>query len=298
MILIFKNKSISDQATEKTIQILQKKLLEQDMQSDAVSFDDIELYIDNSGVTAIIAGKNLMEYSTVFFRRVGEFRNLAHIVALLAKKNGITFFDNLYVVTNEPGKLKQTVVLALNGVPVPKTYFAGRYDMKNIENASKYLGFPIVAKISKSRKGKGIYLAKNKKELEDITKENVKEEILLQSFIPNDFDYRILVLGDEVACVEKRIRKDKNEFRNNVSLGATEEFVSINSISKYILDLAVDAAKKADIQVAGVDVVVDPSGKAFIFEVNRAPAFTHDDTISNELNKLVEFLKKCEQKIS
>lgn len=298
MILIFKNKKISDKGTERTIEILQEKLQERSAKADVVSFDEIELYVDQNDVKAVVGGKDLSLYTTIFFRRVGDHRNRAHIIALLAKKLGIPVLDKLYDVTNEPGKLKQTVVLAMNNISVPKTYFSGEYSAEKVKNAIDFLGLPIVAKTSKGRKGKGVYLANTKEELEKIAAENEDGEVLLQEFIPNDFDYRILVLGEETACVEKRIRTDENEFRNNVAVGAREEFIAKESVDEKILNLAIQAAKVANIQIAGVDIVTDFQGESYVFEVNRAPAFTHDDNVSNELNSLADYLSKCDRKTS
>lgn len=296
MILIFKNKKISDKSTEKTLEILQKKLQEKGALADVASFADVELFIEQNNVEAVVAGKELSKYSTVFFRRVGDYRNLAHIIALLAKKMGIKFLDRLYDATNEPSKLKQTVVLAVNGVSVPKSYYAFEYSAEKIHRAIDFLGLPIVAKASKGRKGKGVYLAKTFNELQDILADMQDTEVLLQKFIPNDFDYRILVLEDQIACVEKRIRTNENDFRNNIALGAREEFVAQESVENKVLELAVEAAQKANIQVAGVDIVVDSQQQAYVFEVNRAPAFTHDESVSSEINHLADFLIACEEK--
>jgi RimK family alpha-L-glutamate ligase len=295
MILIIKDKKLSVSGTEKTIEKIVKKIKDSNMEIDVASFEDLELFIEKGNVQAELCGKNLKEYSTVFFRRVGEKRNLAFIVANICQKLGINFIDKLYLNTNEASKLKQTTFLALNGVTVPKTYFAGTYSKKEIKKAIDFLNLPVVVKLSKGKKGQGVFLAKNETELEEILNNNREEEIFLQEFISNKFDYRILILGDQIACGEKRTRIVENEFRNNVYLGATEEFINVKGLDNNIQELAILAAKVANIQVAGVDIVSGEDGKAFVFEVNRAPAFTYDENISPELNLLTEYLIKCEK---
>lgn len=296
MILILKDRKVSVSGAEKTIQKVMEKLKDRGVAVDVASFDDLELLIKTGEVEANICGKKLSEYGTVFFRRVGERRNMAFIVSNIAAQNGTKCIDDLYRYTNEASKLKQTTYLALHGVSVPRTYFAGSYAGKEINKALEFLGLPVVVKLSRGKKGQGVFLANNKTELEKILSENNGEEIFLQEFIPNKFDYRILVLGDEIACAEKRSRIDENEFRNNVYLGANEEFVDKSELDEKVRELAPFAAQVANIQVAGVDIVQDEEGNAYVFEVNRAPAFTYDENISPELNLLADYLIKCEKK--
>jgi glutathione synthase/RimK-type ligase-like ATP-grasp enzyme len=47
--------------------------------------------------------------------------------------------------------------------------------------------------------------------------------------------------------------------------------------------------------VAGVDIVEGKNGRPVIFEVNACPAFTVNPRVSNEVEKLAEYLSKCEK---
>ncbi len=291
MLLILKDKKKSVSGAEKTVNILQKKLKKENISTDIASFEEVELFIQKNNVRAFIKNKALTDYSLLFFRRVGQQRNLAFILSNIAKKNSIPSIDKLYQFTNEPSKLKQTAALALDGVSVPRTYYTFDYTKKSITAAEKFLGLPMVIKISQSKKGLGVYLARNKKEALALIKKNPSEEIIIQEFIPNTFDYRVLVLGNTLGCVIKRERPDKkNEFRNNVYLGASEEFLELSEVGSNIKKEALRAAKIANIQVAGVDVVVSPKKIPYVFEVNRSPAFTFDEKISNELSTVAQYL--------
>ena len=298
MILILKDKSKTVSGAEKTVKKIAEKLKKNNVATDVASFDDVELFISSSEVKGYISGKDIASYSTIFFRRVAEKRNMAFIVSNIAIKNGCKCIDNLYRFTNEASKLKQTTYLALNGVSVPKTYYAGIYSEKEIKAAIEFLKLPIVVKLSRGKKGQGVFLANSEDELKKIVAENKDEEVFLQEFIENKFDYRILVLGSSVACGEKRSRVAEGEFRNNVYLGAKEEFIDVPLLDEKVKELSLRAAIVADIQVAGVDIVQNAGGEAFVFEVNRAPAFTYDENISNELNCLVGYLTECEKKLS
>lgn len=297
MLLILKDKKISVAGAEKTVKILKKKLVAKKVPTKIASFEEIELFIEKNNVQAVIAKKSLEKYNMLFFRRVGENRNLAFILSSIAKKRGTLYLDKVYEKTNEASKLKQTAILALNGISVPKTFFSSVYTENSVRSAEKFIGFPMVIKISKSKKGLGVFLANNKKEVLEIIQKESTEEIIIQEFIPNNFDYRILVLGNSIGCIIKRERPDKkNEFRNNVYLGATETFLKLNTLDKKIKNEAIRAAKIANIQIAGVDMIVGANNQTYVFEVNRSPAFTFDEKISNELNALAEYLNLCYKK--
>ncbi|OIO18811.1 MAG: hypothetical protein COY69_02245 [Candidatus Magasanikbacteria bacterium CG_4_10_14_0_8_um_filter_32_14] len=297
MLLILKEKKSVKNKINKTILILKKKLTKKGISVETSNFGEVELFIEKNNVRAFIEKKPLEQYKVIFSRNVGKKRNLAFILSELCKQKGIFYIDKVHSSINDATKLKQTTLLALNNIPVPKTYFTSIYNKKSLEAAKNFIDFPMVIKISKSRKGIGVFLAKNEMEAKNIMERETSTEIIIQEFIPNTFDYRILVLGETIGCIIKRERKiNKKEFRNNVYLGASETFLKHKNVDKLIIKIALKAAKIANIQVAGVDIVVDSNGQPRVFEVNRSPAFTFDEKISNEIESLSEYLYLCYKK--
>ncbi|MDD2656215.1 MAG: ATP-grasp domain-containing protein [Patescibacteria group bacterium] len=297
MLLILKeNRSIRKEAN-KTITILKKKLTNKGVQVATSNFEEFELFIEKDKVKAFIEKQPLEKYKVIFSRNVGKQKNLAFILSELCKKQNILYIDKLHSSINDATKLKQTVLLAINNLPVPKTYFTSIYDDVALETAEKFLGYPMVIKLSKSSLGLGVYLAKNKNEAKKIIKKNLANEIIIQEFIPNTFDYRILILGKTIGAIIKRERQtDEKEFRNNVYLGANETFLKQKEVDKKITKLALKSAKITNIQVAGVDIVVDKAGRPYVLEVNISPAFTFDEKISNEIESLSNYLYICHKK--
>lgn len=288
---------------EKFLQMISSNLDQKKVKYYFSSFENAELFLDGKKAEVLIDGKPLTRWSTIYPRKVGKHRGLAHILAHFSKNLGIRFIDKYHEHTkdsSDAAKIIQMFRLAVAGISIPKTYFAGAYSKKHLEKAAIFLKFPVVIKECNTSQGAGVFLAKNIDELEKIITERLsksnKREIFLQEFIPNDFEYRILVTGDKVAVAEKKIRSEKEEFRNNVHLGAKEEFVDISQVSDRIKEEALSAAKIVDIQVAGVDIVETKDGSPVIFEVNSCPAFTLDDKISSEVSQLAEYLTECEKK--
>lgn len=290
MLLLLTDRDTAAKGFGKTLSQISRKLSIRDVDHVVSDYSRAEFFIETGSVRIFVQDIPLEKFSFVFFRKVGGFRHAAFVISRQAEKLDIGYADRLYRETSESGKFKQTSVFALNDLPVPKTYFSPSYDEKKLGKAVAFLGFPIVVKSSKAQRGEDIFLAQDEASLAKHIQDLADAEIILQEYIPNTFDYRVVVLENIVGSAEKRIRQDVGEFRNNISLGAKEEFIENASLDPAIRDLALQAANAANIQVAGVDIVVGDDGKPRLFEVNRCPGFTHDETVSGEIEALTKYL--------
>lgn len=303
MLLILKSKKRNYAKMKLFLKELRDKLIEKNCQFTFSSFEEVEVFLEKGQAKILVAGKPLETWSTIYPRKVGSHRGIAFIMARLSKYKKINFIDKYHEQSkdsSDAAKIIQMFRLGVAGVSIPKTYYTATYSNSQIKNAVKYLHLPIVAKECNTSQGSGVFLAKSIPALKKIIRERLlkdeKKEIFLQEFIPNKFEYRILITGKKVAVVEKKIRNDKEEFRNNVHLGAREEFINISAVKKELLKEALLASKITDIQVAGVDIVERENGRPAIFEVNSCPAFTMDAKASNEIKKLADYLSKCEKR--
>lgn len=267
------------------------------------SFEEIEVFIEPGNVNMRIGGMPLQTWTTVYPRKVGKHRGLAHMLAHLAKKQGLFFIDEFHNHTKDSSdvaKIMQMFHLALQNISIPKTYVSAVYTEEHIKNAIDYLGLPVVIKETNTSQGSGVFLAQTSASLHSLLKERMTaqtgREIFLQEFIPNTFEYRILVMGNKASVAEKKIRSNTEEFRNNVHLGAKEEFISLEQVPSAIRNMAERAAECTNIQVAGVDLITNQHSLPVVFEVNSCPAFTLDESISPEINSLADYLTLCEKK--
>ncbi|MEK7598117.1 MAG: hypothetical protein AAB487_00065 [Patescibacteria group bacterium] len=300
MLLILTGKKNISPKTKRFIGLLKKNLSSSRVRSSSSSFEEMEVLINKADVKILVGGKSLDNWTTIFPRKVGRHSGLAFILASYARRKNILFLDKFRESTNDITKLVQMFLFSVNKIPIPKTYYSPVYLPKHIKRAIEFLHFPIIIKQCNTSKGAGVSLVQNKKmltgQLVKTMKADPKKEIILQEFIPNDFEYRIFVTGHKVAVAEKKIRASKDEFRNNVHLGAREEFLDIKKVKKNILRTALRAAKVTNVQIAGVDITEDAQGNPVVFEVNSCPSFTLDSRISNEVEKLAEYLIECEGK--
>ena len=199
-------------------------------------------------------------------------------------------------------KAHQMLALKSAGIDVPKTVYGSLWYLfeKMRQSQSVFLGphsnakdvdaavqkntfasdfnFPIIIKGSGGDRGTRVFKADNVEEMEKLVRDLRKTETeegkryMLQEYIPNDGDYRVLVLGKKVLGVMKRSSQSLEEFKNNYSAGGK---VEVATLPQNILDLAVKAAEVCGLAIAGVDVAFRDFdiNKPVIWEVNKGPQF-------------------------
>lgn len=303
MLLILLDKMSPTAKSQDFIKHLEKHLKRLTVEYSVSNFESAEFFIKSGEVRASIDGRPLETWTTIYPRKVGQQRGSAHLLAHLSETSGIRFIDPFHKNTKDASdvaKIVQMFKLATAGVPIPKTYFSPSYTESHIKNSIEYLNLPIVVKESNTSHGSGVFLAKNDQDLKDILKQrsslSERKEIFLQEFIPNSFEYRLLITGESVAVVEKKVRSENEEFRNNVHLGAKEEFIDTSLLEESIKKAALLSAKVTGIEIAGIDIVMSNNKQPVIFEVNSCPEFTLNEEVSNEIEKLSEYLALCERK--
>jgi hypothetical protein len=274
-----------------------KKSLKSDTNVILNNFSNLLFEVKNNKVTVNIGKDNIEEYSLVVFRGVSRLPSVFSTAASLAislDDLDVKYFDTTFLEVGPAGnKFTALIKLSLGGIPIPHSIFCWK---NNIINQKKYIAsalkFPIVAKGLSSQRGKNVFLLKNKKDFNKVTAPHLSEQFLFQEYISHEEEYRVLILGNKADVWEKKIKEKSEEFRHNISLGGKEEFLNIEKIPKYIKEISEKAAKIGNLQIAGVDVIVDKkTKKVFVLEVNRGPGITYNDQKSPELAKIALFLK-------
>jgi glutathione synthase/RimK-type ligase-like ATP-grasp enzyme len=155
------------------------------------------------------------------------------------------------------------------GLPVAQTVFITPAVVRNLDKLS--FGFPCIMKATNGSHGNFNYKLQGSEEVERVlTEDEGKHTFVLQRFMPNDCDFRILVAGNEVMVIKRSALGDSH--LNNTSKGGDAELVDPASLPAAIIAQARDIVQKIGMTVAGVDVLYDQStGNYSFLEVNSQP---------------------------
>lgn len=189
------------------------------------------------------------------------------------KSRAIRVFDNnLFVHKYSINKVFDTTKLIFAGIPVPDFYHSRTYE--GLYEYAEKMKYPAIIKTAGTGKGVAIYLVASRSEMVSALKSREKEKvkarkIVIQNYVDYKYDLRVLVIGEAMYCM-RRIPK-KGDFRANFSLGGSVEKFGLTG---EIRELAEKAVGAIGLKVAGVDILIDASGKMYVLEVNHTPGFT------------------------
>ena len=158
---------------------------------------------------------------------------------------------------------------------------------KNIESS---IGFPCVLKLPDSAFSLGVKKAQNAEELREKLTEMLKQSdlVLVQEFMPTDYDWRVGILGNEVLFVCKyymakghwQIYNWDSKVEDDV-MGNFDN-IPLDQVPEAVTSTALRATKLIGDGLYGVDVKYH-NGQAVIIEVNDNPNI--DFNIEDQLLK-------------
>lgn len=213
------------------------------------------------------------------------------------EKAGIRLFNSAEAIEICDNKILTS--LALRGaVPMPKTVIApktfenvGYSSRRFLEKASTLLGFPMVVKEAFGSFGQQVYLASSIEELNSIVDKLGAKEFLMQRFVSECYgtDIRVNVVGGRV--VSAMLRRNEDDFRSNITNGATMYPVKL---SDEMVDVALRATKAIGLDFAGVDLLASNDG-VLVCEVNSNPHFKSSIEASGvDMSvHIIEHIKEC-----
>lgn len=235
---------------------------------------------------------DIREFDLVIVRFVGEYLVEAHAVAVYCETFGIqytdTYFNRLLL-----DKLSAQFALWFDGIRNwPRTMYGPVEEMKR---RLPEFGEKAVLKDNKGSKGRLNFVVFSPEQLQLIIDENPGIFFVLQEYIPNKGDLRVLVL-DEVASLVIRRTGNGSSHLNNTSQGGVAEIVSLNDIEPDILRIAERAAKLLKLQVAGVDVMYDErTNEPYLLEVNNAPQISSGSFIDEKADLYANMIQSMLQ---
>lgn len=262
------------------------------------SLKDIHIEVINNKlhVTDAMTGRALDSFDYVRFELWLKSPQQALAAATYMDRHNVPFMGHEALNTLCTTKIGELVRLSDSGLPLPRTFMSSNEQILERFKADELpFEYPFIAKAADTFGGQMNYLVHNYNELRAALITHKDQFFVLQEFIPNQFDYRVLIMGGEIKIVLKRARDAASTSHlNNTSAGVEGEFVSIETLSK---EMQADALKAAELTLrsdfAGVDLIVNSeTGAHAILEVNEAPAI---QTGANPPKKIAVLMSYIQQ---
>jgi len=208
----------------------------------------------------------------------------------------VPWVNDRAAVLRSRNKAGAVAALADAGVPVPETvYVSNPTDEDEVRAAFEAFDAPVVVKPNSTTRGVGVTKVHDADSLSGVTdyldlvhdyRATGDKSYLVQEYLPDAADYRVMVLDGEVVGAVRRSAPDG--WKHNVHRGADAAGVEL---SDELRGLAVDAAEALDIDFLGVDVLVSGE-RAVVNETNARPtiddAAKYEDGFYDRLAALVE----------
>lgn len=191
------------------------------------------------------------------------------------ERRGVKVFNRAEAIKICDDKMQTYLSLLDTGVAIPNTV-AGVYSYLKVapsEDKIDYLetklSYPMVVKLNSSSLGAGVFLARDRYELQKTLYEVSDKPHHVQEYVAKNIgeDVRVIVIGGKV--VASMLRKSKGDFRSNVELGGTASPVTIPD---SWLNVAERVADIIGLDYCGIDLLEGDNG-AVVCEVNSNAFF-------------------------
>ncbi len=237
-----------------------------------VSFPDLQSAVSTSSFRALAADLDLSQVDCLHVRTMSA-ASLEQVVLRMdilwqLEARGVRVVNPPRAIEAAVDKYLATARMQSAGLPVPATSVCQTADQAM--GAFADLGGDVVVKPLFGAEGRGM----TRLDDEDVAWRafkllaELRSVIYLQQFIPHaGFDTRVLVIGERQYAMR---RFNNNDWRTNAARGATCEACEL---TPQLAGLARRAADSVGAEIAGVDILQDMHGDAYVLEVNAVPGW-------------------------
>ncbi len=224
-----------------------------------------------------------------YSKKIPLIRDIAFATALYLESQGVRYWNSEMGQQRSTTKLSAMMQLALGGIDVPDTLFSlNAHSITRLQQ-----DFPCIVKRAAASRGTQNYLVSNKNELQR-TVIGTHNLFLVQEYIPNTHDLRVIMAGEQPELFIRRSRSDDTTHLNNTSKGAIATVITGSDLPMEIRNIACRVAAIFGRQMGGVDIVVaeDGSGRYPVLEVNAIPQLTSGTFMQEKYDGLASGLRK------
>ena len=245
----------------------------------------------------------LNEFDALFIRETTGVNHHTYRFARRAMAEGLIVIDDPESILKCTNKVYLAELLSRHNIPAPETLIISS---ENAQFAADKLGFPCILKQPDSSFSQGVVKADNQESYERLTKQLLQKSDLLivQSFIPTEFDWRIGVLNNKpiYACRYHMARKHWQIYKrtgDGKTQAGNSDTIPLNDVPKNVLEIALKAASLIGNGLYGVDLK-ETGGKVYVIEINDNPSIDsgfEDTLLKDQLYDLImnDIMRRIEE---
>ncbi len=266
-----------------------------DIDLDIYSPEQFDLLVTDQKTTILIDGHPTLLPDVVLPRMGSNTTYYALAVIRQLERLGVYCCNSSQSIEIAKDKLHLHQLLSKYNLPTPKTMLL-KFPI-DLALIKREICFPLIIKNITGMEGYGIYLCESAEKFQDlmefIENNNKHAHIILQEFIADSRgkDLRVFVLGNRVVGCMKRY--SETNFKANFSRGGKVEPYHLTPEIEW---LALETAKLAKLEIAGVDLLFDKNNYK-VCEANSSPGFKGMElvvgkTIAEQILEYVKLNKK------
>lgn len=246
-------------------------ILLEDMQTDVSSFDVIFL---------------------VGWFKTKILEDAALAVSHYAIANNVKVMNQEALFTRSRSKLSQYVIAQQNGVTMVPFLFCINGEILDKAVETMWNTYPAIVKGALSARGNDNYLIHDQADLRSkLSLANGSEGpwFVVQPYVPNDGDYRVLVMGEEVRGVIHR-RSQNESHLNNTSKGGKAQLQAATILPGSVREQCVRLSKALRRDVSGIDLIQHKeTGEYYLLESNNMPQLATGSFVGDKLSLLDDY---------
>lgn len=272
--------------------VIVETLQKSGVDAEFIEWEKLIFRIDSNSVTVIHDGKELSSKEPDLVLAVGwyrsgrksNYRDVALSLAVYLKHHDIQFWNSEMGVQRSTGKLSCLVMLALSGIAVTPTIYSLSGDLIVPET-----DYPLVIKATAASRGALNYLTETKEHAKELLSQQ-PNMMLVQPYLDNDHDLRVIMFGGKVSKVLRRSRSsDADTHLNNTSQGGSAVWLNPEDLDSKLLTICEKICTIMHREMAGIDLIPDAHSDYgySCLEVNSVPQLTSGYDTDSKMAALV-----------
>lgn len=219
------------------------------------------------------------QYDALFIRETTSVTHATYRCAQVAERNGLVVMDSPTAILTCANKVYLHEMLSRTNVPTPKSCLVVKSRQKSASEIIEQVGLPAILKVPDGAFSIGVEKARNQQELEEKLANMFESSaiVLIQEFVPTDFDWRIGVLnGKAIYACRYFMAKGHWQIYNHGASRAYDQSgladaFAIEKVPKKVIQTAVKAARCMGDGLFGVDLK-QCDERVMVIEVNDNPS--------------------------